>query len=158
MKMSDFEKFQRLSWRDRALILETFVSVSLASAALALLSFRRVALLASRPPSSAPLSSEGTEHFVERLRWAISAVSTRIPWRAVCFQQGLAAHFMLRRRGIASVMYYGAAQSPEAGKLAAHVWVRAGTLDVIGCEEASSYALLTTFPARENEQPRAQSA
>ena len=55
---------------------------------------------------------------------------------------------MLRRRGISSVVYYGAARLAD-GELSAHVWVRAGEHDVIGCEAASRYALLTTFPATE---------
>jgi len=156
--MSDLEKFRRLSWRDRLLILETLISITLASVAIAILSFRSVVSRASRMHRPTPLSTESTEDFVARLRWAITAVAARVPWRAVCFQQGLAAHLMLRRRGIASVIYYGAAQAPEAGELAAHVWVRAGPLDVIGCENASRYALLATFPALKSEQPRAQSA
>ena len=52
----------------------------------------------------------------------------------MCFQQGLAAQLMLRRRGIPSVLYYGAAQ--DGSGLHAHVWVRDGDIDVIGGEIA----------------------
>lgn len=80
------------------------------------------------------------------IRWAIVACARRVPWRALCFEQGLAAQFMLRRRGIASVLYYGAAPDTKQG-LSAHVWVRDGNVDVVGCEVASAYAVLATFPA-----------
>jgi hypothetical protein len=70
-----------------------------------------------------------------------------VPWRALCFQQGLAAQLMLRRRGIPSVLYYGAAQEDRTG-LCAHVWVRDGEIDVIGGEIAHRFAILATFPSQ----------
>jgi hypothetical protein len=76
---------------------------------------------------------------------AIRAWSRRLPWRTMCFEEGMAAHWMLRRRKITSALYYGAATID--GELKAHVWVRSGELDVIGCENAADYALLARFPA-----------
>jgi hypothetical protein len=67
-----------------------------------------------------------------------------MPWRAVCFQQGLAAQFMLRQRSIPSTMFYGAALE-NADTLKAHAWVRAGDIDVIGCEIANRYTVVMTF-------------
>jgi hypothetical protein len=65
----------------------------------------------------------------------------------LCFQQGLAAQLMLRRRGIPSVLYYGAAQGDRTG-LCAHVWVQDGEVDVIGGEIAHRFAILATFPSQ----------
>jgi hypothetical protein len=82
---------------------------------------------------------------VHRVRWSIIACALRVPWRARCFQQGLAAHCMLRRSGVASVLYYGAAPDAKRG-LVAHVWVRDGDTEVIGGEAAGRFAVLATFP------------
>jgi hypothetical protein len=68
-----------------------------------------------------------------------------VPWKAVCFQQGLALHLMLRRRGIASVLNYGVGKK-EDERLAAHVWVDVGSETVIGGEEAPRFARLARFP------------
>jgi hypothetical protein len=81
----------------------------------------------------------------KRIRWAIDAWSARVPWRAVCFQRGLAAHRMLRRRGLPSILHYGVAQEPASG-LKAHVWVSLDGVDVIGGEEAAKFSCLATFP------------
>jgi len=51
-------------------------------------------------------------------------------------QQGPAAQFVLRRRGVSSVLYYDAAPDEENGP-SAHVWVREGHVDVIGSEIAA---------------------
>jgi hypothetical protein len=53
---------------------------------------------------------------------------------------------MLRRRGVASTLYFGVGQDPVDG-LTAHVWVRNGAQDVIGCDEAAAFAPLAAFPA-----------
>jgi hypothetical protein len=82
---------------------------------------------------------------VQRVRWAIITTAARVPWRALCFQQGLAAQFMLRRRGIPSVLYYGAAQDERSG-LYTHVWVVDDDVDVIGGEIAHRFAILAAFP------------
>ncbi len=55
--------------------------------------------------------------------------------------------WMLRRRKIASTLHYGAASID--GKLKAHIWVRSGALDVVGCDIAGDYALLASFPSAE---------
>lgn len=82
---------------------------------------------------------------VERVRSALLGWSRRVPWRVVCFQQGLALHWMARRRGIASVLHYGVAHDPAG--LAAHVWVSVDGRIVIGGEEAPRFACLAYFPA-----------
>ena len=140
------QKWNRTSWADRALLAETMIVLALASAAITVLPFRKIGALASRASKERKSSDAERSKMVWRVRWAVQVCAARVPWRAVCFQQGLAAQWMLRRRGIASRMYYGAKPDAEKG-LAAHVWVRDGELDVIGCDIAKDFAVLTTFPA-----------
>jgi Transglutaminase-like superfamily len=56
---------------------------------------------------------------------------------------------MLRRRGIPSVLYYGAAQ--DRSGLISHVWLRHGDVDVIGGATAHRFAILATFPPQNSE-------
>jgi hypothetical protein len=142
-----FLKFWRLSWQDRLLLLEAVFCLAGAGVAIALLPFRYIGVLAAfplcwpTPPEQARLIT------VRRVRWAIITTAGRVPWRCLCFQRGLAAQFMLRRRGVPSVLYYGAAQDTQNG-LFAHVWVRDGNIDVLGGEISSRFAMLTTFPSQ----------
>ena len=138
-------KFWRLARHDRLLVLEATVWLAVAGFAIAILPFRNVGRLATRPVRRPGLPQQARLTEVRRIRWAIAASATRVPWRAMCFQQGLAAQFMLRRRGVPSVLYYGVAPDDERG-LSAHVWVCDGNVDVIGCEIASRFAVLATFP------------
>ena len=130
----------RLGWPQRRLLAEALLLISLASAAVALLQLRTVCRMI---PRRAPRRRAGAEE-IRRIRWALAATARRVPWRAVCFQQGLAAHWMLTRRGCASTLHYGVGKKSD-GALGAHVWVRSSENDVVGCEEAKDYALLLTF-------------
>ncbi|HEX8466476.1 MAG TPA: lasso peptide biosynthesis B2 protein [Allosphingosinicella sp.] len=126
---------------DGPMLAEALAALALASLAIALLPFRRVAAAASAPGHRPARVDPET---VRRARSALIGWSRRVPWRAVCFQKGLALHWMLRRRGIRSVLLYGARRDGEG--LAAHVWVEVEGETVIGGEEAPGFTCLARFP------------
>jgi hypothetical protein len=141
--MSLAARFARLSWEDRLLLSEAMLYLAIASLLISLLSFTRIVRFATAgrmvcDPSPAP--------FALRLAWALQACANRVPWKALCFQQALAAHMMLRRRGWAAVMNYGIRRDDD-GALAAHVWICSGDVDVIGCENADDFQLITSLEA-----------
>lgn len=75
---------------------------------------------------------------------AVGRAARRVPWRSVCLDQGLAAHWMLRRRGQRSMLHYGIGKAGE--RLAAHVWVSLGGQILLGEAEAVGHAQVATFP------------
>lgn len=122
-----------------ALIAESLAALLLSSIAIRILPFGRLAgLMRANDDAASPGERELAD-----LRRAIKGWSRRLPWRVKCFEQGLAAHWLLLRRGNATTLYYGAAQ--RDGALLAHVWVRSGATDVIGCENAGEFVLLSQF-------------
>jgi Transglutaminase-like superfamily len=145
-------KFFQLPRQDRFLLLEATLWIAVAGFAIAVLPFRHLGLLAARPIRQAKPAHQLRAIMVGRIRWAIITVTRRVPWRALCFEQGLAAQLMLRRRGIPSVLYYGAATGDRTG-LSAHVWVRDGDVDVIGGDIADRFAILATFPPQSETHP-----
>ncbi len=137
-----FQRLARLGWTDRALLVEAMAVLTLASFAIRIVPFRHVVRAASafgRPVREGAAS----DLLVRKIVWWVNSAGKRVPWRALCFQRGLAVHVMLRRRGVASFLHYGVAQSDS---LNAHVWVSAAGRDVIGGEEAAGYTRLATYP------------
>ena len=132
---------------DWLLAAEAVVALFVAALAVALLPFARsVRLGAVRLGAvrlgSVPLGRAGGTS-TEAIIWAVTAASARVPWRSVCFHDGLAAQYLLRRRGIDARLHYGAAIG-EA--LTAHVWVTVDGEPVIGGAEAGPFAELYAVP------------
>lgn len=135
-----------LATRDRArppppaLLAEAGVAMLVASLALRVRPFDRIAgALERTAPASAAADGE-TAYWIGR---AVAAWGKRLPWRAKCFEQGLAAAWLLRRRALAYSLCYGAANRP--GAVAAHVWVTSGGQPVVGHENREEFALLARF-------------
>lgn len=125
---------------DYARFAEAICALALASIAIRVLPFRAVVRLMGRRQ----LPGEGGRA-AAGVRVAVKRASRRLPWRIVCFQEGLAAHWMLRRRGAPSLLHYGLQQSRDG--LGAHVWVTVDGTVVVGEEESARHACVAVFPA-----------
>lgn len=77
---------------------------------------------------------------------AVEAVAARVPWRSVCFDQGLAVQRALRRRGRNARLHYGLSP-PGEGPLEAHVWIVLEGQIIIGGEQADGHQPVAVFPA-----------
>lgn len=141
---------RELSWGQRALFLEAAVTMSLVAAAVRLLPFRVLMRLAEWPLGR-QRPGPAREKLLRRVRWAVLVASRRTPWDAVCLHQSLTAQILLRRRGVPSVLYYGA-HPGDADGMKAHAWVKSDGYDVVGGEVAAQYAVLATFPPLDPDQ------
>jgi hypothetical protein len=132
----------RADWR---VLAEALVTLAAASIAIRLLPFKRTVEMMQGSGGRRPPDPATAERLANQCRWAVTRWADRVPWRAVCFQRGLALHLMLRRRGIPSTLHYGVAQDGPKG-LRAHVWVTSAGRPVLGVQEAAGFACLATFP------------
>ena len=139
VRVNSLKRFTRLGLRRQCLVVEAVMALAVAAAAIALLPFRRAVKLGSIPLRGDRRAA------VEEVCWSVKAVSVRVPWRAMCFERGLAVQWMLRRRGYDAKLVYGARLGEEAG-LDAHVWVTLEDRILIGGEQASSFRSLSTHP------------
>ena len=140
-------RLKYFSARDWLLLLEACACLSAASVVIWCLPFRQIAAKAGRIQRVAiELDPHSHQKEISRIKWAVEAASVRMPWRTVCFQKGLAALILLRRRKLPAVLHYGIANLAE-GRLGAHVWVTSQKLPVIGYEAASAFAQVATFPS-----------
>jgi len=134
-------KASRMSRPDAPLLAEAALALVVGAAATRAVAFRALARRLSRKICD---EGAGPSDEVEMIRRAIDAWTRRLPLKPKCFARGLAAFWMLRRRHLSAQLFYGAATI--GGELKAHVWVRSGDQDVVGCDIADQYALLATFP------------
>jgi hypothetical protein len=100
----------------------------------------RIFAWANRPPRRIHRFAIDEANWIS---WAVESLGAK-PWmHALCLPRALAAHAMLRRRGIASRLCLGVAR--EGGELAAHAWVEIGNNKIVGGTEADGFTRLAEF-------------
>lgn len=131
-------RLDRRQWRMLAAAAATLVRVN---AILKWRSFERAVRF-----GAVPLGRPVRGADVETIVWAVRASARRVPFRAVCIEQGLAAQRMMRRAGIDALLHCGARPGMGGDDLSAHVWVSVDGRIVIGAEEAVKFSEVATFP------------
>ena len=141
------QKIKKRWWSpaDLVLAIEAGCMLLFFRIALSFLPVQKLTAWMSRPDAAQVAVSPGmAAEILRRIEWSIDAVVRHAPLTFVCFPQCLAAYFMLRRRHIASKLFYGVTR--DADHLKAHTWVKVGDRTVVGGDVESHFTVLTTFP------------
>jgi hypothetical protein len=149
-------RFRDIGHAKRALLIEALAWLLLTRLALVFVPFPRLAhrlgtfvapndvratrTIASREPSQTFIA--------EQVGWAVTRAARHAPFRAVCLPQAMAARIMLKRRGIPSVLHFGAGRTSASSapkQINAHAWLDAAGVEVTGYPEAKSMAAIACF-------------
>ncbi len=131
--------------KSRLALGEAAALLLLARVAVALVPFRTLMSLVSRPPRRNEVSGRERNRARREVSSAVARASWHFPVKTTCLHRAMTAQSMLRRRGVGATLFYGAATLPGKG-LTAHAWVNDGDRGVVGFEEASRYTVLARFP------------
>jgi hypothetical protein len=140
-----FRRIRQLAPADIALALEAACMLTFFRLALNFLPVQRLtAWMGTDALALSSVSQAKALETIRRVEWSIGAVVRHGPLTFVCFPQCLAAYFMLRRRHIASKLFYGVTR--DADQLKAHTWVKVGNRTVVGGDVEPQFTILNTFP------------
>lgn len=131
-----------LGWAGNLLLVEAIAALLAAAAAIRFLSFRR-AVSFGAVPLGKPRANLTV--LADELSWTVQAAARIAPFRAVCFQQGLALQRMVRRRGLDARLHYAIGKD-GSDRLAAHVWVSADGRALIGEQHDNVFMTVATYP------------
>jgi len=143
-------RFGEVGQRRRALVAEAVLCLLAARVALVFVPFPKLARRLGRfvPPEQAQrLGVIATAHAAQAatdIGWAVTRAARHVPFKAVCLPQAMAAQAMLRRRGVSSIMHFGAAKG-EDKPLDAHAWLDAAGVEVTGYPVAPKFAEIACF-------------
>jgi hypothetical protein len=144
-RRSLFRRLGRSRPSDLLLACEAACMLSFFRVALKLIPVQTLTAWMSHPrPVQTALAHDRVSRTLRHVEWSIAAVVRHAPFTFVCFPQCLAAYFMLRRRHIASTLFYGVTR--EHDQLKAHTWVKVGDRTIVGGEAAAGFTVLSTFP------------
>ena len=136
-RRSPWHRWRALPAGRRWLLAEAFATLLAARCSLVLLPVRWIFRWLESPPRHPAVP--GSSEIVEDIRWAVLTVARYGPLSFVCFPQALAAHAMLRRRGIRSIMHYGVRRSADR-QMRAHTWLEVDHRMLLGGESAMLFA------------------
>ena len=119
---------------------EATVMLVLARIAVRWLPSARLLAWADRPTRHIRRFTGDEAHWIA---WAIEYVGAQSRMNALCLPRALAAHAMLRRRGIASRLCLGVAR--DGGAFAAHAWIEVGEKKIVGGNEAGGFTQIAAF-------------
>lgn len=124
----------------RVYLREAAVLLVLARLAVRLASPARVFAWANRRPRH---SQRFAVDEIAWISWAVETIGAK-PWmKAQSLPQALAAHAMLRRRGISSRLCIGVAR--EGNELATRAWVEVGQKKIVVGRDAGGFTRLAEF-------------
>jgi hypothetical protein len=131
--------------KSRCLWLEAACYLVTAKIALRVLPFQYLEPFFERGVRGPQPQGEARRQITLRVHLAICSAAEHLPGEYVCFPRGIAAQAMLRRRKVATTLYYGA--STQTGQnLTGHVWVMDGNIGVMGMYEVDQYHVLAQYP------------
>ena len=112
-----------------ALTVEAAFLLVLCRLAIALLSHRYVIRLVSKPMHRGEPTSPRRAVLCRSVQTSLARACRLAPLNFVCYPRALAAHLMLRRRGVSTQLYFGA--SIDSGQ-PPHAWLQDGAAGIIG--------------------------
>jgi hypothetical protein len=122
---------------------EAAATLAVARLAVTLVSAAKLIAWASRPPRRVNRFAAAVE--LPWISWSIDRVAAKPLFAAKCLPRALAAHHMLRRRGVLSRVCLGVRRNGET--LEAHAWLELGQTIIVGAAEAPRFTRLIEIGA-----------
>jgi hypothetical protein len=111
------------------------------------------ALGESRPGTFETEALHDDLRLLRDVRWAVEAVNRTVGGRFTCLMLAMAGKAMLNRRGVENTLILGAkidrsAPAQGAEPIAAHAWLRAGPVVLLGGEASAGFVPVTSYHSR----------
>jgi len=147
-----WRSFRQAGWRRRGLMAEAACWLLAARLALVFVPFPKLATRLGafvgpadpRVAQAAAAAGPDAAQLARDVSWAVTRGALYVPFRAVCLPQAMAARIMLKRRGVASVLHFGAAKGRDK-PIDAHAWLDAAGVKVTGYPIARQFAEIACF-------------
>jgi hypothetical protein len=127
----DLKRAARLDWTTWGDLTRAVVELAIARLRLGTAETRELLSRMRHDPPPVSTSDQKFDSIVDRVSFAIPRVGARVPWRADCLVQALAAQHWLRRRRVLTTLFIGVRKSTTAD-LEAHAWLMAGDRIITG--------------------------
>jgi hypothetical protein len=141
--MNRLNKFWSVPPREKQLFCEALFLLLLSQLSIRVIPFRHVYSVLCAQWNGFRASSADHAQDIRLVTLSLSRAASQLPWRSLCLSLSIAAFIMLRRRGVAAVMFAGV--KPDDSSLYAHAWVQVGTTVIDANPEKSAFIPLMSI-------------
>ncbi len=140
-------KWRRRTRAERLVLLEAFALLGIARLVVLVLPFKWLAVSLGRHMKETGTEINSSDLCSARMvGQAVRSAVRYTPWESVCLPQAVAAQWMLKRRHVAATLYLGVAKDQtKQENLAAHAWLRCGSIILTGAEGHRQFTVVGTF-------------
>ena len=129
-------------------VLPAWIGLGLASAAISVASFRRIAphlghLHHTTKPRLSPTLDQGVR--AQQIGRTVQLAARFVPWRAGCYPQAIVARMMLGLWNIPFTLCMGVRRNVETCAMEAHAWVQCEDICVTGGNGDVNYSTVAVF-------------
>ena len=143
-----FKKFRKLSFKEKLLFFEAYVTVGIMRAAILRIPIEQLTRSLKHQQNDmeiVPLDNKELQTAISVGR-AISRASAHTPWDSTCLAQSFTARRMLQKRSIPGVFYLGVAKNADGKEqIEAHSWSQCGDMIITGGEGHENFTVLSMF-------------
>jgi hypothetical protein len=140
--MKLINKLKTLSLRRSALLMVALAVLAVTSLALKLVHFKRIAAWLNRRRHRGLPSSDLA--LADDIGWAVRVAARRVPFRALCLEQALAAALLTNHLRLPATLYLGVASGADGG-LDAHAWLSVQSRIITGASGHHRFRVIATF-------------
>jgi len=127
------------------LFVESLITSAYVKCALLFLPFRVVAgWLGQGSAGHVEAGARAEDLWIEKVKNAVRLCDKYAPWPTECYTRSLTAKIMLRRRKVASTLFFGFGRDP-GGELKGHAWLKSSGRVVTGFCDFSKYEVHSSF-------------
>lgn len=139
------KSFAATPWSTKLLFAEAVVTSAYVKTTLLFLPFRKVAGWLGKPVQEPPDKIDTEKPgLVEKVRLAVKLCDKYTPWPTECYTRSLTAKIMLKRRKVASTLFFGFSRD-NGGAMKGHAWLQSSGIIVTGFCDFSKFEVHSSF-------------
>jgi transglutaminase superfamily protein len=139
------KSFASIPWSTKLLFAEAVITSAYVKATLLFLPFRKVvAWLGSSGAQAGDAPSAEKIDLIKKVKFALKLCDRYTPWPTECYTSSLTAKIMLKRRKLASTLFFGF-RKDEKNSLKGHSWLQCSGEVVTGWCDFSQYHVHSSF-------------
>ena len=137
--------FFSLAGKQQLMVVEAVLLLAVARFLVAFFPFKAYQRTLGKVGAPLPIPNDIHLAVADEVRKNIVMAARNVPWKAVCLPQAMAGRWMLKRRGIDSVLYLGVESRAPEKKFGGHAWLEAGSMVVTGWREMENFTVIAKF-------------